>query len=91
MAVVQDNLDRATVFDLIASHGRTDLLLHYASIIGDYSRIVAYWIQEEDWQAALLALARQVNDMLQPPCVQAADYVYSFRTTFRYTIDTPRY
>lgn len=62
---MQDNLDRATVFDLISSHGRTDLLLHYASVIGDYGRIVAYWIQEEDWQAALLALARQVRAQLR--------------------------
>lgn len=56
----QDNLDRATVYDLISSHGRSDLLLHYASVVGDFGRIVAYWIQEEDWQAALLAMARQV-------------------------------
>lgn len=58
---LQDNLDRATVFDLISSHGRSELLLHYASVIGDYGRIVAHWIQEEDWQAALLAMARQVS------------------------------
>lgn len=55
----KDSLDTRTVFELIASHGRSEMLLHYATVVGDYERIVAHWIGEEDWQAALLALARQ--------------------------------
>jgi len=57
----KDNLDKKTIFDLIASHGRMEILLHFASVVGDYERIVAHWIEEEDWAAALLALARQVR------------------------------
>lgn len=77
----QDNLDRATVYDLISSHGRSDLLLHYASVIGDYGRIVAYWVQEEDWQAALLAMARQVGDRVHPELSAAPAYAESMRST----------
>lgn len=37
------------------------MLLHFANIVGDHARIVAHWIDEEDWQTALLSLSRQVR------------------------------
>jgi hypothetical protein len=61
MYVLQDNLEPRIIFDLIASHGRMDMLLHYASIVGDFERIVAHWVQEEEWTKALDVLSRQVN------------------------------
>ena len=57
----KDNLDKQTIFGLIASHGRSEILLHFAAVVEDYARIVAHWLREEDWHAALLALARQVR------------------------------
>lgn len=56
----KDNLDKTTVFSLIGNHGRSEMLLHFATVVEDHARIVAHWIAEEDWQSALLALARQV-------------------------------
>ena len=58
---MQDNLDSRTVFDLIASHGRDDLILHFAAIVGDHERIITHWILEEDWTKALAALNSQVS------------------------------
>jgi hypothetical protein len=64
--VLQDNLDQRTVFDLITSHGRIDMLLHYAAVVGDFERIVAHWVQEEEWAKALDTLSRQVKEW--PAC-----------------------
>ncbi|KAG8219704.1 Pep3/Vps18/deep orange family-domain-containing protein [Butyriboletus roseoflavus] len=53
------NLDRNTVYELIQSHGRTDMLLFYATIVGDYERVIQHWILEEDWLKAIDTLNRQ--------------------------------
>ncbi|KAN0100510.1 Pep3/Vps18/deep orange family domain containing protein [Tylopilus felleus] len=53
------NLDRSTVYELIQSHGRTDMLLFYATIVGDYERVIQHWILEEDWLQAIDTLNRQ--------------------------------
>lgn len=58
---LQDNLDPRTVFDLLASHGRDEMTLYYASVVGDHERIVTYWILEEGWTEALQALSKQVS------------------------------
>jgi hypothetical protein len=58
---VQNDLDPRTIFDLIASHGRDEMGLHYASIVGDHERIVTYWILEENWLKAIVALSSQVR------------------------------
>lgn len=55
----QDDLDRMTVYDILSSHGRSDLLLHFAEIVGDHWRIIQHWIQEDNWVAALKSLVRQ--------------------------------
>lgn len=57
----QDNLDARTVFDLLASHGRDEMTLYFASVVGDHDRIVTYWILEEGWTEALQALSKQVR------------------------------
>ncbi|KAG9314254.1 hypothetical protein JVU11DRAFT_5042 [Chiua virens] len=53
------NLDRNTVYELIQSHGRTDMLLFYATVIGDSERVIQHWILEEDWLKAIDTLNRQ--------------------------------
>ncbi|KAG6841938.1 hypothetical protein C0991_005118 [Blastosporella zonata] len=53
------NLDRATVYELIQGHGRTDMYLYYANAIGDYQRVIEHWILEEDWLKAIEVINRQ--------------------------------
>ncbi|KAG6818049.1 hypothetical protein H0H87_009204 [Tephrocybe sp. NHM501043] len=53
------NLDRATMYELIQGHGRTDMYLYYASAIGDYQCVIEHWILEEDWLKALEVINRQ--------------------------------
>ncbi|KAL4241619.1 VPS18 family protein [Abortiporus biennis] len=55
------NLDPTTVFELIEGHGRTDMYLHYATVIGDYERVIEHWVMEEEWTKAIDALSRQPN------------------------------
>lgn len=37
------------------------MMLHYAAIVGDYERIITYWILEEDWLQAIKAISSQVS------------------------------
>ncbi|CAG8471874.1 10031_t:CDS:10 [Dentiscutata erythropus] len=55
------NLDKRTTYNLIASHGRTRELLFYASLIGDYDKVISHWIQEKDYRQALDILSRQAS------------------------------
>jgi hypothetical protein len=58
-------LDRQTVYELILSHGRTEVFLHYATVVGDYQRVIEHWVLEEEWDKAINALSRQVSEFLQ--------------------------
>lgn len=57
------NLDKRTVYELIQGHGRTDMYLHYATVIGDFGRVVEHWVMEEDWLKAIDVVNRQVGPM----------------------------
>ncbi|KAH0606968.1 uncharacterized protein H6S33_002956 [Morchella sextelata] len=57
----KDSLDRKTTYEIISSHGRKDELLHYANTISDYSYVLAYWIQREQWHEALSVLKKQTD------------------------------
>jgi len=58
---LQTNLDRRTTYELIQGHGRTDMYLHYATVIGDFERVVEHWIMEEEWSKAIDVVNRQVS------------------------------
>lgn len=60
----QSNLDKNVVYELIQGHGRTDMYLHYATVVGDFERVIAHWILEEQWTKAIDALNRQVSIIL---------------------------
>jgi len=60
-SIEQANLDKRTTYNLIASHGRVDELLFYATIIGDYEKVISNWIQEKDYKKALDVLSKQVS------------------------------
>ncbi|KZW02563.1 hypothetical protein EXIGLDRAFT_665057 [Exidia glandulosa HHB12029] len=57
----KSNLDRKTVYELILSHGRTDMYLHFATVVGDYAKVVEHWVMEGDWLKALEVLVGQPN------------------------------
>lgn len=48
-------------YDLIQGHGSIHIYLFYATTIGDYERVVEYWILEEDWVKAIDVISRQVT------------------------------
>lgn len=56
----QNNLDRTTIYELIQGHGRTDMYLHYATVIGDFDRVIEHCILEEEWSKAIDIINRQV-------------------------------
>jgi hypothetical protein len=58
--IPQANLHRPTVYELIFSHGRTDVFLHYATITGDFQRVVEHYVMNEEWGKAVDQLSRQV-------------------------------
>lgn len=57
----QTNLDKDTVYDLIQGHGRTDMYLFYAKIVGDCDRVIEHWVMEEQWLKAIEILSGQVS------------------------------
>ncbi|KZT55917.1 hypothetical protein CALCODRAFT_497967 [Calocera cornea HHB12733] len=53
------NLDKKTTYELILAHGRADVFLHYAALVGDWERVLDHWVLEEEWEKALGVLSRQ--------------------------------
>ncbi|RKP09914.1 Pep3/Vps18/deep orange family-domain-containing protein [Thamnocephalis sphaerospora] len=51
-------LDRRTTYQLIESHARKEELVFFSNCIGDYDRLVSFWIEEGNWPAALEVLAK---------------------------------
>ncbi|KAJ9476098.1 putative Vacuolar membrane protein PEP3 (putative) [Pseudozyma hubeiensis] len=52
-------LNPQTTFDLIKKHGRSDVYLHFASVIGDHQRIVRHHVQSKQWTKAIDAINKQ--------------------------------
>ncbi|KAJ1857436.1 tethering complex subunit, partial [Coemansia sp. RSA 2703] len=42
-----------TAYQLAESHGRRDFWLHYASVCGDYQRVVEYWMEKGSYRQAI--------------------------------------
>ncbi|EAL21567.1 hypothetical protein CNBC6050 [Cryptococcus deneoformans B-3501A] len=59
MNTYQNDLESKVVYELIQSHGRTDLYLFYATLIKDHGKVIEHWITEEQWLKAIEALSRQ--------------------------------
>ena len=55
------DLDRKTTYSIINSHGREEELLHFASVIDDFSYILSYWVQREHWKEALNILKKETD------------------------------
>lgn len=57
----KSDLDVKTVYEIISAHGREEELLHFATAVGDWSYVLAYWVQRERWQESLNVLKKQTN------------------------------
>ncbi|GAA6038969.1 hypothetical protein JCM8097_000132 [Rhodosporidiobolus ruineniae] len=55
----KDHLDPRTTLDLLTRHGRDELTLFYAAIVGDTARIVRHHVEKREWKEALKALGGQ--------------------------------
>ncbi|KAG8844570.1 hypothetical protein FRB96_002999 [Tulasnella sp. 330] len=55
------SLDKKTVYDLIVSHGRDDIFLHFANVVGDYDKVLEHHIMDEEWLKAIDILNRQAR------------------------------
>ncbi|WVR03897.1 hypothetical protein IAU60_000896 [Kwoniella sp. DSM 27419] len=59
MTTYQSDLEPKVVYELILSHGRTDLYLFYANLNKDHGKVVEHWVTEEKWLKAIDVLNRQ--------------------------------
>jgi hypothetical protein len=57
------NLHRPTTYKLMASQGRNEEFLFFASLIGDYDKVISHWITEKNWTKALAVLSKEVTVM----------------------------
>ncbi|KAJ3120771.1 hypothetical protein HK098_004251 [Nowakowskiella sp. JEL0407] len=57
----KDRLDRETTYLLISSHGRTEEMLYFAELIGDFEKVVDFYINEHKWTEALSIISKQNN------------------------------
>ncbi|XP_053140605.1 vacuolar protein sorting-associated protein 18 homolog isoform X1 [Hemicordylus capensis] len=56
--------NRATIHELLASHGDTEHMVHFAVIMHDYERVIAHYCQHDNYNEALEVLSRIKNEML---------------------------
>ncbi|EQB77305.1 vacuolar protein sorting-associated protein 18-like protein [Camelus ferus] len=63
-ALCQQFASRASIHELLASHGDTEHMVYFAVIMQDYERVVAYHCQHEAYEEALAVLARHRDPQL---------------------------
>jgi tetratricopeptide (TPR) repeat protein len=57
----KNDLDIKTTYEVISSHGREEELLYFATVVDDYSYVLAYWIQRDRWEESLAVIKKQTN------------------------------
>jgi hypothetical protein len=57
-------LEPKVVYELILSHGRTDLYLFFAGLNRDHGKVVEHWVTEEQWLKAIDTLNGQVSHQI---------------------------
>jgi hypothetical protein len=63
MICTQGDLDRRVMYELIQSHGKTDVYLFFAGLVKDYGRVIEHWVTEGKWSQAIDVLNRQVSPL----------------------------
>ncbi|XP_041430146.1 VPS18, CORVET/HOPS core subunit S homeolog isoform X1 [Xenopus laevis] len=56
--------NRASIHDLLASHGDTDHMVYFAVLMQDYERVVAHHCQHDDYNEALNVLSKYKDEKL---------------------------
>lgn len=54
------HLHRPTTYKLMLSQGRNEEFLFFASLVGDYDKVIHHWIIEKNWTKALEVLSKEV-------------------------------
>lgn len=62
LVTYKGDLDRRTTFSLIGRHGRSEVMLHYAGVVGEWERVVRYWIERKEWEKAVEVLSGLKED-----------------------------
>lgn len=57
---MQSVLEPKTIYELIEGHGRTDMYLHFATVIEDFERVAEHYVMEEQWVKVIETLNSQV-------------------------------
>ncbi|KCV71973.1 hypothetical protein H696_01381 [Fonticula alba] len=58
----KDHLDRATAYRLMASYGRTREMLDYATMVGDFERVISHHLQVGNYADALAIVMKYPSD-----------------------------
>ncbi|KAF1491733.1 hypothetical protein FQV17_0014445, partial [Megadyptes antipodes antipodes] len=56
--------NRASIYELLASHGDTEHMVYFAVIMQDYERVVAHHCQHDEYDEALNVLSRHRDEKL---------------------------
>ncbi|XP_061467392.1 vacuolar protein sorting-associated protein 18 homolog isoform X1 [Rhineura floridana] len=56
--------NRATIHELLASHGDTEHMVYFAVVMQDYERVIAHYCQHENYNEALEVLSKIKADVL---------------------------
>jgi len=49
------------IYDLIQSHGKTDVYLFFAELLNDHGIVVQHYVDNEMWSEAIKVLNKQVR------------------------------
>jgi hypothetical protein len=72
----KSHIDHETAFHLISSHGLEDEMMHFAELIGDYDRMIAYHIAQCEYRRAV-SIMNTLRDNLEDRQVQELFYRYA--------------
>ncbi|CAH2327741.1 vacuolar sorting-associated 18 homolog [Pelobates cultripes] len=56
--------NRASIYELLASHGDTEHMVYFAVLMQDYERVVSHHCQHDDYEEALKVLSKHKDEKL---------------------------
>uniref|UniRef100_A0A8C5R6H0 Vacuolar protein sorting-associated protein 18 homolog n=1 Tax=Leptobrachium leishanense TaxID=445787 RepID=A0A8C5R6H0_9ANUR len=56
--------NRASIYELLASHGDTEHMVYFAVLMQDYERVVSHHCQHDDYEEALQVLSKHKDETL---------------------------
>jgi len=61
------DLDVGTTLSLLSTHGRTEEMMHYARLLGDFDRVVQHYVQAQDWKGGACRVGTRVAASFNSP------------------------